>query len=635
MSSLQTEHIESSSARPERGDDFAASGSICSSKDEHHFCVHQLFERQAAMAPERAALVFGRERLSYRDLDERANRLAHYLRQRGVKQDVLVGICLPRSVDLIVAVLAVLKSGGTYVPYDRAYPLERLTAMLTAVPQDAIITTADFSARLPQTGISVVCVDDDAAAISAQSSAKPDELAAPSSMCYAIFTSGSTGTPKLTGIYHRGWANLMEWFITEFSIGPSDRTLVMSSFSFDITQRSIAMPLISGGELHLIESEGYEPDLIIDTIERESITLMNCAPSTFYPLIEDPQAWPRLTSLRHVFLGGEAISASRIADWASSPACNAELVNVYGAAECSDVSAFYRLHDYGCYVEESVPIGYPIYNSQVFIVDDALSLQPEGSVGEICIAGRGVGRGYLNDAALTRAKFVQNPFSSDPQNILYRTGDLGYRKPDGTLLFKGRADHQIKVRGQRVELGDIEAALRQLTSVKEAIVVDSQKADGDCRLTAFVVPRRSANGGGDLADAWRSDLEARLPGHMVPNEFVAVPALPLSPNGKVDRQALLEFRGDGEATAVPAATAENETERLLSKIFADVLELPAVKVDASFFGLGGHSLLATRVIAKIRETFEIQLPRVDFYASPTVIGIAKKIDERRGRSPLS
>jgi amino acid adenylation domain-containing protein len=634
MSSLQTEHFESASAHPGRGEDFATDGSIHSPQDVRHFCVHQLFERHVAMWPERTALVFGRERLSYRDLDERANRLAHHLRQRGVKQDVLVGICLPRSVDLIVAVLAVLKSSGTYVPYDRAYPLERLTAMLTAVPQDAVITTADFSARLPQTGISVVCVNDDAAAISAQSSAKPDESAAPSSMCYAIFTSGSTGTPKLTGVYHRGWANLMEWFITEFNIAPSDRTLVMSSLSFDITQRSIAMPLISGGELHLIESEGYEPDLIIDTIERESITLMNCAPSTFYPLIENPKAWPRLTSLRHVFLGGEAISASRIADWANSPACNAELVNVYGAAECSDVSAFYRLHDYGRYVEESVPIGYPIYNSQVFIVDEALSLQPEGSVGEICIAGRGVGRGYLNDADLTHAKFVQNPFSSDPQDVLYRTGDLGYRKPDGTLLFKGRVDHQIKVRGQRVELGDIEAALRQLTSVKEAIVVDSRKADGDCRLTAFVVPRQFANGG-DLTDAWRNDLEAKLPGHMVPNEFVVLPALPLSPNGKVDRQTLLEFYGHGEAAAVLADTAQNETERLLSKIFAEVLELPVVEADASFFGLGGHSLLATRVIAKIRETFNIQLPRVDFYASPTVAGIAKKIDERRGGKPLS
>lgn len=634
MNYAQAAHIEALNTGASESDAFAPDGAGRSPEDRHHFGVHQLFERQATLKPDRTALVFGCQKLSYRELDERANRLANYLRMRGIKQNDLVGICLPRSVDLIVAVLAVLKSGGTYIPYDRAYPTERLTAMLTAVRQEAVITTANFSARLPEIGTHAICVDEAADEISCQSSAKPADVAVPSSMCYAIFTSGSTGTPKLTGVYHRGWTNLMAWFIAEFDIATSDRTLVMSSFSFDITQRSIAMPLISGGELHLVESEGYEPDLIVATIERESITLMNCAPSTFYPLIEDPETWPRLQSLRHVFLGGEAISASRLFDWAKSAACHAELVNVYGAAECSDVSSFYRLHDFSRYIDESVPIGHPIYNSQIYIVDEALSLEAEGSVGEICIAGHGVGGGYLNDKALTDAKFVPNSFSSESGAVLYRTGDLGCRMPDGTLVFKGRVDHQIKIRGQRVELGDIEAALRQLASVKEAIIVDSRKSDGDCRLIAFVVPKHADLGPAELAAEWRKDIESKLPFHMVPNEFVPLPTLPLSPNGKVDRQALLAaHRAGGETTAPPHALG-SDTEQVLSKIFADVLELPAVAADASFFGLGGHSLLATRAIAKIKETFKIQLPRIDFYAAPTIAAIAKKIDERRGGTPL-
>ena len=591
-------------------------------------CIHQLFEKNAAQTPDRTALVFGQRRLNYRELDERANQLAHYLQERGVGRNSIVGICVERSPELIVSVLAVLKAGGTYIPYDPAYPVDRLARMFETAEQTALVTSERLLERLPRTDVETVCVDRDAAAVARRDRANPPEFADAASMCYAIFTSGSTGLPKLAGVYHRGWSNLLNWFIREFDIGPADRTLIMSSFSFDITQRSIAMPLISGGELHLVESDGYEPDLIVKTIARNAITRMNCAPSTFYPLIErDPADWPQMASLRTVFLGGEAISASRLADWAVSGAGSTELANVYGAAECSDVSSFYRLRDFERYAKSSVPVGRPISNTKVYVLDEQGAPQPEGALGEICIAGIGVGHGYLNDPELTARKFIADPFSSRPGALLYRTGDLGCHMPDGNLAFKGRVDHQVKIRGQRVELGDVEAALRQLPSIKEAVVVDWEKSAGDRRLTAYVVAAGRAGAADESTDDWRDGLAAILPAYMIPNEFIVLGSLPLSPNGKIDRTAL-PAPGGANLPAAPAAPGGSPTEQALTKIFSEVLEVESVGPDVSFFTLGGHSLLATRVIARIAETFNVQLPRIEFYASPTVAGVADKIERR-------
>ncbi len=271
------------------------------------------------------------------------------------------------------------------------------------------------------------------------------DTASPGNLCYVIFTSGSTGKPKAAAVLHRGWVNLVTWFVREFAVSVADKVLVISSFSFDITQRSIAMPLICGGQLHLFASNHYDPARILRTIAEQRVTRLNCAPSTFYPLVENPTptTFESLQSLKTVFLGGEPIAASRMRQWAEAAAT--ELANVYGAAECSDVSSFYRLNDYERYVRNSVPIGKPIANSQVYLLDDTLEPVEIGAIGEICIGGVGVGKGYINDAELTAEKFVRNPFSEEPDARLYRTGDLARFAADRNLELVGRVDHQIKI----------------------------------------------------------------------------------------------------------------------------------------------------------------------------------------------
>jgi amino acid adenylation domain-containing protein len=319
-----------------------------------------------------------------------------------------VGIFQNRSIEQVISVLGILKAGGAYVPYDPTYPKERLSVMFKDLKVKAILTTEPLVDRLPQLRARVICLDRDAEVIDAESRENPMPVAEPSHLCYVIFTSGSTGRPKPTAVYHRGWTNLLHWFVTEFGVTTTDKTLVISSISFDITQRAMAIPLISGGELHLVASDYYEPELILKTIATEQITVLNCAPSTFYPLVETTPAksYQSLRSLRCLFLGGEAISASRVKPWATSADCKAQIANVYGAAECSDVSSFYRLYDYDRYVETSVPIGKPIYNSQVYLVDQNLKQVPIGVTGEICLAGDGVGKGYLTDPFLTAEKFL-------------------------------------------------------------------------------------------------------------------------------------------------------------------------------------------------------------------------------------
>jgi len=590
-------------------------------------CVHQLFEEHAVNSPDQTALVFGKQRMTYRELNERANQVAHYLRRLHIIPNTPVGIFQNRSLEQVISVLGILKAGGAYVPYDPAYPKERLSAMFEDLKVKAVLTTEGLLDRLPQLRARVICMDRDAAMIDAESHENPAPIAGPSHLCYVIFTSGSTGRPKATAVYHRGWMNLLHWFVTEFGITAGDKTLVISSISFDITQRAMAIPLISGGGLHLVASDFYEPELILKTIATEQITVLNCAPSTFYPLVEitPDRSYQSLRSLRRLFFGGEAISASRVKSWATAPECNAEIANVYGAAECSDVSSFYRLHDYDRYVETSVPIGKPIYNSQVYLVDQNLKQVPIGVTGEICLAGDGVGKGYLTDPFLTAEKFVRNPFGKSPEELFYRTGDLGRYLPDGNLEFNGRIDHQVKVRGQRIELGEIETALRQHEGVKEAVVVEALYAPGDQRLIGYVVPNQreyltSANG---FIDALRSTLAEKIPRYMIPNEFLLLEEMPLSPNGKIDRSALpapsrvSENGPNGELTA---------TEQAVAEFYAKLLGTANVSARSNFFDLGGHSLLVTQMLAQISQTFEIQLEPPEFYRDPTVGGIARHID---------
>src|SRR2546423_10090642 len=337
-------------------------------------CMHELFEQHVREAPGAIAVVCGPRKLTYAELNCKANQLANYLRKLGVCPDVLVGICMYRCLEMIIGILGTLKAGAAYVPLDPAYPQKRLASMVSDVDLHLILTTTDTRAILPENNIAQVCLDSDWPRIAGESGDNLPAVASVENLCYVIFTSGSTGKAKAAAVFHRGWTNLMHWFVSEFKVNPADRVLVISSFSFDITQRSIVMPLISGAQLHLLASNYYDPALILQTISSQGITRMNCAPSTFYPLVENSKdAFPKLRSLRTLFLGGEAISASRIREWAQSSECCADIANVYGAAECSDVSTFYILKDYARYVESSVPIGKPIFNTQVYLLDESLN----------------------------------------------------------------------------------------------------------------------------------------------------------------------------------------------------------------------------------------------------------------------
>lgn len=591
-------------------------------------CMHQLFEDFAEKTPGDTALVYGTKKLSYKDLNNQANQLAHHLQDSGIKPNSMVGLFIERSPEMIIVLLAVLKAGGAYVPLDTSYPPERIGTMLETGNFEIILTKVSLFNQLPKNDAKVICVDYDAEKIAAEKEENCENQPTVNDLCYVIFTSGSTGVPKGAAVSHKGWTNLLHWFITEFEINPRDRNLIISSFSFDLTQRAIAMSLITGGELHLLNSSYYDPDLITKTIDQEQITLMNCAPSTFYPLIEnkDQQTLKKFSSLRVLFLGGEAISASRLKNWVETEHCNARIGNVYGAAECTDVSSFYVLTHYDQYIKSSVPAGKPIFNTQVYILDEELKLVPKGFVGEICIAGIGVGKGYINDEALTTEKFVQNPFNRGTNDTLYRTGDLGRFLPDGNIEFIGRVDQQIKIRGLRIDLGDIETAIRQNQHLKEGIVIVKNFSDNDQRLIAYIVKKEETDNlsDEDIINRVREFLNEKLPGYMVPSLFYVLGELPLTPNGKIDRNAL----PDPESSKDEAEDSENrEVELLLLKVFAETLKIKKVDIDDNFFRIGGHSLLAAQVVSSVSQSLKIELAQVDLLANPTVRGFARRIQE--------
>lgn len=611
----------------------------------NHTCIHELFESQVRRIPDALAVCCNNMSLSYRELNERANKLAHYLRSVNVGPDVPVGLLMDPSLDMIVALLGVLKAGGAYVPIDPSYPKDRLTIMLNSVSLPILITRAVLLPCIPRYEGKVICLDREWTAIEQKPSSNPPRIVSARNLAYIIFTSGSTGTPKAAAVYHQGWNNLLNWFTHKFAISNKDRVLIISSFSFDITQRSIAMPLINGGELHLIVTDYFEPDSIIKTIYDKQITILNSAPSGFYPLIESrhSERFEKIKSLRYVFLGGEAISPARLMPWVNSKSCKAAIVNVYGAAECSDVSSFYVLKDFERYLKSSVPIGKPIYNTQIFILDDNHKPVPIGVVGEISISGDGVGKGYVNDPELTSKKFIprisdrSSYYSEIPGSVFYKTGDLGRYLPDGTIEYAGRMDHQVKIRGLRIELGDIETAIRQHPGVKEAVVVEKNRNNGDQRLVAYVIPHedQSDRNGQKLSDEIIADLRQfardKLPAYMLPNMFVILKELPVNPNGKIDRNSLAKNDFAGTDAANNRIHTKMALEWEVIDNFSKTLDVSTSElcIDSNFFEQGGHSLLAVQVIAALNDKYKIELHTADLYIAPTPAGLAKRIEKAK------
>ena len=451
--------------------------------------VPRAFELQVERSPESISVVCGEDALTYRDLNFRVNQLAHYLRDSGVREGVPVVVCLEPSLDLVVGLLAVLKAGGAYIPVDTTYPKERQAFMAEDSRAPVFLTHECVARELAAHESRIIALDKDWPSIREQSSRNPAWTVTEEDLAYVIYTSGSTGRPKGAGVYHRGVFNLLSWFISEFGLTSNDHVLLTSSFSFDLTQKNIFAPLMVGGQLHVFSAEYFDVSEITRSIAQNSITCLNWTPSAFYPVADAlSEASPKdVASLRYVFLGGEPISARRL--WGYISRHNAaEIVNTYGPTECSDISTFCRLRPFARFLDAPVPIGRPIANARVYILDDDLAPRPIGAVGELCIGGSGVGMGYLQNPDLTADKFIPNPFDDAPGSRMYKTGDLARYLPDGNIEFLGRTDRQIKVRGFRIEMAEVEAALERHSAAREAVVLATEFAPGDQRLVGYVVP---------------------------------------------------------------------------------------------------------------------------------------------------
>lgn len=562
-----------------------------------------MFTRQVREHPARTAVIGGTRHLSYSELDDVSNRIAGLLRNEGIGPGHFVGAGFHRSTDLIAALLGIVKSGAAYIPLDPGYPEARIAQMISSAGLRTVMTNASTAGCFA--GVRVLCVED----------------APPTGPCvfpynehdpiYAIFTSGSTGQPKAASVFHSGFSNLLEWYSSELTLGPDDRTLVISSPSFDLTQKNLFAPLLTGGTLILDECQTYDITRILGLVRDHGVTLVNCTPSAFYPLVDAAagDGFRALASLRFAVLGGEPISVPRLRAWLENPDCRAEVVNSYGPTECTDICLFHRLHRRNLDAFPFVPLGREIPNVRVTIRDEDLNLIPDNETGELCITGHGIGGGYLNDSARTAERFV---------NGLYQTGDLAKRLPCGTFEFRGRADHQVKVNGFRIELGEIEIALNQHESVREAVVTARNN-----KLTAHVQGNASS-------DALRSHLASRLPAYMIPSEFRFLETLPLTPNGKVDRKALVETPSSDRSDN--SGLSDSSLESRILTLWSEILGHQVTDATANFFDLGGNSILIAVVHVRLQELTGREFPITDLFANPSARAISSHISPRRGTS---
>jgi len=591
-------------------------------------CIHALFEAQAERTPEAVAVRFEEESLTYRALNARANRLAHHLRGRGVGPEVRVGVLMERSLEMVVSLLAVLKAGGAYVPLDPGLPAERLAYMLDDSVVPLVLVQAALRGTVPaREGVAVLAVDALAERLAAEPAENPAGGAGPDSLAYVIYTSGSTGRPKGVMNQHRGVVNRLVWMQAQFGIGADDVVLQKTPFSFDVSVWEFFWPLQQGARLVMARPDGHrDPAYLRDVVEREGVTTLHFVPSMLQPFVEAVEAG-RCASLRHVVCSGEALPAALVRRFYDRFAGPVVLTNLYGPTEAAvDVSCWTCPRDGAAGV---VPIGRPVWNTALYVLDAGLRPVPVGTPGELYIGGVQVARGYLDRPGLTAERFVPDPFSAEGGARLYRTGDRARWRADGAIEFLGRLDFQVKVRGFRIELGEIEGALRQAPGVGDCAVVAREDVPGDRRLVAYVV-------GEAEAEALRAHLRRSLPEHMVPAAFVCLDALPHTSNGKLDRRALPapEYAAGADRYVAPR-TPEEE---MLAGIWAELLHVERVGVHDSFFELGGHSLLVTRVVSRVRQVFGVEVPLRALFEGPTVAELARVVAERgsvalAGRGP--
>jgi amino acid adenylation domain-containing protein len=603
-------------------------------------CLHQLFEAQVERQPEATALIFEEEQYSFRELSRRANQLAHHLQTLGVGPEVRVGICLERSPEMVVSILGVLNAGGAYVPLDPAYPEERLAFMVANAQVPVVLTQQPVAERWadkrsqgrdgdPRSSIldlrlKLVCLDSNWSAGDWDGASTPVSAVRPENLAYMIYTSGSTGWPKAVAIAHRGVVNNLVDLNRRFAVGPPDRILALSSLSFDMCVYEVLGTLAAGGTIVMPGPEAaHDPAHWAEMMIRYGVTVWNSAPSLLEMFVDYAESRPEMSAyaLRLALLGGDWIPVA-LPDRLKALVPPIQVISLGGATEASIHSTIYPI-DITDPTWRSIPYGKPMMNQRTFVLDAHLQPVPVGVPGELYLAGVGLGRGYFHRPELTAERFLPDPFSGQPGDRMYKTGDLARYRADGNLELLGRIDFQVKIRGVRIELGEIEAALRQNPVVQDAVVLARPDGSGDKRLVGYVV---FEPGCALTTTELQRCLKESLPDYMVPTAFVVLEALPLTPNGKVNRPALPSPGSERPRLEHSFIAPRTPVEEVLAGIWADVLGLERVGVHDNFFELGGHSLLATQVIARLQEVFPFDLPLRSLFRSPTIAELAAELD---------
>ncbi|NET13338.1 MAG: amino acid adenylation domain-containing protein, partial [Okeania sp. SIO1H6] len=615
-------------------------------------CIHQLFEEQVEKTPDAVAVVFEGEQLTYQQLNAKANQLAHYLQSLGVKPETLVGICVERSLEMVVGLLGILKAGGSYVPLDPSYPRERLAYMLEDAAVSVLLTGESILEILPENSARVVCLDSNWDAIATYSLENIDSGVTPDNLAYVIYTSGSTGKPKGVQICHKSVVNFLVSMNSYLGLTPEDTLSAITTICFDIAALELYLPLTVGAKLAVVSRQiATDGNQLLNYLQKSDTTVMQGTPATWKMLLTSGLLEQNLGI--KILCGGEALSIQLASQLKNS---GTELWNLYGPTEATIWSTIYFVGDESKLAESgkvTTPIGVPIANTKIYILDRFGQPVPMGVPGELHIGGAGLARGYLNRPELTAEKFIiwkesgvrsqesefrreefvgangnllhtttLTPLQKLEEKRLYKTGDLARYLPDGNIEYLGRIDNQVKLRGFRIELGEIESALSTHPQVQQNVVICREDTPGNQRLVAYIVSSEKSLNSKDL----RPYLQSKLPEYMVPSVFVLLETIPLTPNGKIDRKVLpapdIDLTNTDEY--IPPQTP---TQEILAKIFAEILEVTKIGIHDNFFNLGGHSLLATQVISRIRQSLAIEIPLKTLFESPTVEQLDKSIEQ--------
>ncbi|NJN10936.1 MAG: amino acid adenylation domain-containing protein, partial [Richelia sp. RM1_1_1] len=586
-------------------------------------CIHQLFEAQVEKTPSDIAVIFGQQQLTYQELNSRANQLAHYLQQQGVKSDTVVGICMERSLEMLVGLLAIIKAGGAYMPLDPAYPKERLAFTLADSQVSVLLANTHLVNDLPPHSAQLVCIDTDSTKFDEYSSENLVSNATPDNLAYVIYTSGSTGKPKGVQIPHSAVVNFLTSMGQNPGLRKEDVLLSVTTLSFDIAGLELYLPLIVGARLVLVNQEVIaDGTQLLKELVSNDVTVMQATPATWRILVG--AGWQSQNNIK-ILCGGEALDSSLAHQLLER---GQEVWNLYGPTETTIWSAALdvKYHD----LEQGVsPIGCPIANTQLYILDSHQQLVPVGVPGELHIGGFGLARGYWNRAELTAEKFIPNPFAQGTR--LYKTGDKVRYLADGKIEFLGRIDHQVKIRGFRIELGEIEALLKQHPQVRETVVVAREDTPNDCRLVAYIVTHENTK---PCVNELRGFLKQKLPNYMLPSAFIVLDALPLTPNGKIDRRALPAPDNQRPELTATFKPPQSETEQQIAQLWQEVLYLDKVGINDNFFDLGGNSLLMLQVNNKLRAILQRDISVVTMFQNPTIYLLAEYLSQTTGEKSI-